>query len=107
MVLSMAIIVGVTLLQERSKTLAAVTATMPLTVALALWIVFQTNPSTADRAAFAVGMVIGIVPTMLFLVAVWLAARAGWSFWSAIGSGYATWALALAVITGLRRWGWS
>ena len=104
MVISIAVIIAVTVLQERSKTVAALTATMPLTVALALWMVFSTNPGAADRIAFAGGMVLGIGPTVGFLVAAWLATRAGWSIWGVIGSGYATWATLLLLATGVRRW---
>lgn len=102
--ISIAVIVLVTLLQERSKTFAAVTATMPLTIALALWMVFAANPASADRVAFAEGMVLGIVPTVGFLIAAWLGTRAGWSVWPVIGSGYATWATLLVVATVVRRW---
>lgn len=101
--ISVVVIVLVAVLQDRSKALAAVVATMPLTVTLGLWIVFAANPEPLARADFARGLVLGIVPTMLFLVAAWLATRGGWSFLATAAAGYATWALALGAVFGVGK----
>ena len=81
-----------------------IAATMPVTIPLALWIVYSSNQG--DRAAvtqFTQSMLIGIVPTVSFIVAVGLAARLGLKLVPMIATGYATWAAVLALIIGLRR----
>ena len=59
---SIAVIVLVAVVQERSRFLAAVLATMPLTAPLALWIVFSaTKGSHQQTADFALSMVGGFI----------------------------------------------
>jgi len=101
---SMVVILTVAVVQKQSKLVAAVTATMPVTIPLALWIVYSSNQG--DQAAvthFTQSMLIGIVPTVSFIVAVGLAARLGLKLVPMIATGYATWAAVLALIIGLRR----
>ncbi len=96
---SIAIIILIAILREYSKTLAAITATMPVNIPLGMWIMY--NAEEGDRtvmAAFTGSLVVGIGPTVLFLVVVWLAARAGWSLLPMLIAGYLAWGLALGVI---------
>jgi len=102
--ISMIVILTVAIVQKQSKLVAAVTATMPVTIPLALWIVYSSNQG--DRAAvtqFTQSMLIGIVPTVSFIVAIWLASRLGFKLLPMIAVGYGTWATVLAIIVGLRR----
>jgi len=94
----------VALLEKQSKLFAAVTATMPLTMPLALWIVYSAN--RGERAAvekFTGGLIIGIIPTFTFAVAVWLAVRAGFKLAPILIIGYAVWVATLLTLLGLRR----
>jgi hypothetical protein len=103
-VVSMVVILTVAIVQKQSKLVAAVTATMPVTIPLALWIVYSSNQG--DQAAltqFTQSLVIGIVPTVAFVLALWLASRLGLKLVPMIAVGYGTWATVLAVIVGLRR----
>ena len=102
--LSILVIIAVAILQKQSKLAAALTATMPLTVPLALWIVYSS--SDGDREAmtrFSLGMVLGIIPTIGFLVAAWLASRAGLRLVPTILLGYGVWAIGAVAIITLRR----
>lgn len=102
--LSILVIIAVAILQKQSKLAAALTATMPLTVPLALWIVYSS--SDGDREAmtqFSLGLVLGIIPTIGFLVAAWLASRAGFRLGPTILLGYGVWAVGAAAIITLRR----
>ncbi len=102
---SIGVIILVAVLQRYSRTLAAITATMPLNIPLSLWVVSQA--SGEDRAAVASymdGMLWGILPTVVFVFAAWLAVRAGWKLAPTIAVGYAAWAAAVAVFFGVRRW---
>ncbi len=59
-----------------SKTLAAITATMPVTIPLALWIVY--SGSSGDRATvvqFVEALFVTMVANLFFVLATWLAAR--------------------------------
>lgn len=101
---SISVVILVALLEKQSKLFAAVTATMPLTMPLALWIVYSTN--RGERAAvekFTSGLLVGIIPTLAFVVAVWLATRAGLKLAPILIIGYAVWAATLLTVLGLRR----
>lgn len=103
--LSVVIVILIGVIERQSKTAAAITATMPLGVPLALWIVWAAN--RGDHGAvteFSKGLVFGILPTMVFTVAAWLATRAGLKLAAVIGIGYAAWAVALGLISIARRY---
>ena len=69
-VLSVVIIVLVAVVQERSRALAALLATMPLTAPLAMWIVFSAARGDHDQTAeFTGSMVIGSVASLVFVLA--------------------------------------
>ena len=107
-VLSILIIILVAVLEKQSKLIAAITATMPLSVVLGLWVVYA--PAGGDQEAvnaFTTGLLIGIVPSVVFLIAVWFGARQELRLIPLIGVGYAAWGLALVLILGVRRlFGW-
>lgn len=103
-VISVIVILLVAVMERYSKLLAAVTATMPLTIPLALWIVYTaSNGDSVSVERFARGMVVGIIPTLAFAVAVWLGARAGIKLAPMLALGYAVWGLVLLVILALQR----
>ena len=80
-VLSIAIIVLVAVIQERSRSLAAIIATVPLTAPLAMWIVFSaTHGDHRQTAEFVGSMIVGFVGSLLFVFACWFALRRQWSF---------------------------
>jgi len=102
--LSIVVIILVAILEKQSKLFAAMLAVMPLAAPLALWIVYSSN--AGDRAAvtqFSLGLVLGLVPTFAFLVAVWLAARAGMKLVPMILTGYSVWAIGAMLLYVLRH----
>lgn len=101
---SIIVIILVAVLQRHSKLVAAITATMPLSAPLALWIVYAS--ASGDRATvaqFSRGLLIGLVPTIGFMVVVWLAARAGLKLATILLIGYGVWGMVLAVVVVMRR----
>jgi len=103
-VVSIAVIILVAVLEKQSRLVAAITATMPLTAPLALWIVY--SAAGGERTAvveFSFGLLLGIIPTVAFLVAVWLASRAGLKLGPMILIGYGVWGIVLASIVVLRQ----
>jgi hypothetical protein len=103
-ILSILVIILVAILEKQSKLFAALAATMPLTAPLALWIVYSSN--TGDKAAvsqFTLSLLLGLIPTLAFLVTVWLAARAGMKLAPMILLGYAVWAVGATVLYLLRN----
>lgn len=102
-VVSIGVILLVAVLREHSRTFAAIAATMPINVPLALWIVFSADRDPTARAAFSEGMLIGIFPTVLFLIVSYLVVRAGWPLIPTLLAGYAAWGLALLTIMLIRR----
>jgi hypothetical protein len=103
-VLSIIVILLVAVLEKQSKLFAALTATMPLAAPLALWIVYSSN--AGDKAAvaqFSLSLLLGLLPTMAFLITVWLAARAGMKLAPMILTGYGVWAVGAAILYFLRN----
>lgn len=102
--LSIIVIIFVAILEKQSKLFAALTATMPLTAPLALWIVYSSN--AGDKTAvsqFSLSLLLGLLPTLAFLIAVWLAARAGMKLAPMILIGYGVWAVGATLIYLLRE----
>ena len=100
--LSIVVIVLVAVVEKQSKLVAAITATMPIGASLALWIVYSANNGDRETMErFALGLLLGIVPTLGFLVAAWLAARAGLKLVQTYLVGYGVWGVGLLLV--LRR----
>jgi hypothetical protein len=104
-VISVLVIILVAVLEKQSKLIAALTATMPLNIPLALWIVYSsTRGEKAAVEGFTRSMALGIIPTVAFTVAAWLGARAGWKLLPIFGAAYATWGVTLLLLLAVRRW---
>lgn len=104
LLISFLVLTAVTVLQRSSRLAAALTATMPLTIPLALWIVAAGEPDDPQAMAeFSRGLLWSIWPTVLFVVVIWAASRAGWRLAPTIGVGYLAWGLGVAAILGARR----
>jgi len=104
-ILSMVIIIIVAILEKQSKLFAAITATMPLTIPLALWIVYSS--SGGDKAAvtqFTQSLALSLIPTLLFAITIWLAARSGLKLVPIIASGYVVWAAGAGLLVILRKY---
>lgn len=98
---SIAIIIAVAILRQYSRTLAAIIATMPVNIPLALWIASD-NSDQAQMVEFTENLVIGLPPTVVFIVVAWLIARAGGGLLPMLAGGYLAWAISLALAFGLR-----
>ena len=102
--LSILVIISVAVLEKYSKLFAAVTATMPINIPLALGIVYASaHGDQAIIQEFTSSLLMGIVPTLAFLVTIWLAARFGMKLAPILIFGYAIWGVVLALIVGARR----
>jgi hypothetical protein len=98
-IISMGVIILVAVLQRQSKLIAAVTATMPVTIPLALWIVYSSSQGDQQSVEkFSQSLVFGIIPTAAFVVALWITARLGLKLVPMIVVAYAVWAGILAVV---------
>lgn len=105
--ISIGIIIAVAVLRNTSRTLAVILATMPIQIPLTLFIVYGgvDVSGMTERAAlitFAEGLLVGIFATLVFTIALYLAARAGWSLLGMLGAGYGAWAVTLVVINLVR-----
>lgn len=101
---SMLVILLVAIVEKHCRMVADLTATMPLTAPLALWVV--TTSVRGDQAAvsqFSLGLRLGILPTVAFLAVVWLGSRQGLRLAPLLLLGYATWAAAASFLFGIRR----
>jgi hypothetical protein len=102
--LSIIVIILVAVLEKQSKLFAALTATMPLTAPLALWIVYSSNAGEKTAVTnFSLSLVLGLLPTLAFLVTVWFAARAGMKLGPMIVTGYSVWGAGALILYLLRN----
>jgi hypothetical protein len=101
---SIAIIVLVAVVQQSSRELAAIVAVMPLTVPLAVWIVFTgTGRDYAETAHFVRAMVPAYLATIVFVVALWYGLRQQWPFPVVIAVAFVAWGALVAVPSVVRR----
>ena len=99
--LSVLIVILVAVVQERSRPLAAIIATMPLTAPLAMWIVFASSRGDQRQTADFVGtMVIGACASLVFVLACWFGFRQEWGFLVTLAVASTIWLL----IVLLPRW---
>ena len=97
-VVSVVVVVLVAVLQERSRHLAAIIATMPLTAPLAMWIVFSASRGDQRQTADFVGsMLIGAVGSLLFVLACWFGLRQSWGFVLSLALASAIWLLVVLI----------
>jgi len=101
------VIVAVAVVQKQSKLIAAITATMPINVPLAMWILSSsTGGDGSSMKEFTQSLVLSVLPTVGFLLAVWLASRANMRLAPMLLVGYAVWGAGVLILMGLRqRWG--
>lgn len=91
-VVSIAIIVLVSVVQEKSRFIAAVLSSMPLIAPLALWVVWSASKGDHEQTAeFAGALVLGVVATLAFVVGTWMAFRQDLSFGRAVVVGALAW----------------
>lgn len=103
--LSILIIVLVAVVQEHSRYLGAIFATMPLTAPLAMWIVFSANRGDQRQTAdFVASMLIGVAASFVFAVVCWLGFRREWGFLLTLGLASATWLGLVLLPRWVGRW---
>jgi hypothetical protein len=99
------VIVAVAVLQARSRYLAAIAATMPLTAPLAMWIVFSaTGGDQRQTAEFVGSMAAGFAASLLFIAACWFGFRQAWGFAPTLLAASAMWLAAVALARLVARW---
>jgi len=103
-ILSIVVIIIVAVLEKQSKLFAALTATMPLTAPLALWIVYSSNAGNKEAVSnFSLSLLLGLFPTLAFLITVVFAARAGMKLLPMILTGYSVWGVGALILYLLRN----
>ena len=103
-ILSILIIILIAILERHSRFVAAITATMPLGAPLALWIVYASAKGEPGAVTeFSFGMLIGVLPTLGYLLVAWLAAREGWRLVPILLSGFGAWGIGLIILVTLKR----
>jgi len=102
-VTSILIILIVAALRERSRTAAAMFASMPINIPLALWVVFGSGgpvDPTAE-ALFLRNIGVGLLTTLVWVGVVFVALHAGMALLPAILIAYVVWAALTALWFGI------
>ena len=102
--LSSVVIILVAVFEKQSKLFAAITATMPLTVPLALWIVYSSSGGNKEAVSqFTLSLFMGLLPTLAFVITIWLAARSGMKLAPMLITGYGVWSIGALILYLLRN----
>ncbi len=101
--ISIGVIIAVGVGRQFSRTFAVIAATMPLNVALGIFIIGSASEPRDDLVGFIGGLIIGLLPTYCFLFVAYFAARAGWHYVAVLGAGYLTWGVLLIVMLLVQR----
>lgn len=103
--ISVLVIILVAIIEKQNKTFAAITATMPMTIPLTLWIVYSSSGGDKQVvSSFTQNMFLSILPTVAFVIAIWLSSRAGLKLLPVLGIGYSVWALGSGFMLLVRQW---
>jgi uncharacterized membrane protein (GlpM family) len=102
-VLSVIVIILVAVLEKQSKLFAALAATMPLGIPLALWIVYSSNGGDKEVVSqFSLSLLLSFLPTLAFVVTILFAARAGMKLVPMLVTGYSVWGIGALILYLLR-----
>ena len=97
-VASVVIIVLVAVVQQRSRELAAILASLPLTAPLAAWIVFSASGGDHEHTAqFVRSMLAASIATVIFILACWYGLRQQWPFPVVMATAFGIWGVLVAV----------
>ncbi len=104
-IISIIVIIAVAILERQSKFAAAITATMPLGIPLALWIVYSANNGDpVVMQDLTRGLILGIVPTVGFTIAVWICARAELKLIPMLVISYIVWMIVFGFIFIIKKY---
>ena len=102
--ISILIIIAVAFLQKQSKLIAAIISTTPIRAALAIWVIYAAVDGQKEAVVkFNGSVALSLIPTFLFAVGAWFAAKADLKIGGILLSGYATWAVATGILYLSRR----
>lgn len=102
-IVSIFIIIGIAILREYSKTMAAIIAVMPINIPLGMWIIYAgSDDKQAAMVEFNSALFINILPTLVFMLVAWQAAKAGWELVPIIAVSYIAWGIGLGFLFGIR-----
>jgi hypothetical protein len=101
---SVLVLILIAAVEKQSKSIAAITATMPVNITLAFWIVYSANNGDqATMERFSRGLLLALVPTFCFVLTLWLASRAGLKLLPVLLISYSVWVLGVVMIWILRK----
>lgn len=101
---SIALILLVAFLRERSRTLAVILTTMPINITLGLWVIFGAGDYNQQTATLYVRALLpALTATMVWILVVFVLLRLGVNLLPAVFGGYAVWAVLIFVFIQL---GW-
>ena len=103
-IISIIVIIAVAIISEYSKTLASITAVMPIGIPLGMWVAVAGKDNPGEFLGEFSGLIaINMIPTLFFIAAAWWIARSGNGLVPTVTGGYIVWAISLAILFGIRR----
>ena len=103
-IVSVVVIIGIAFINQYSKSFAAIFTTLPVKITLAVWIVYSAEQGNAkELSEFSTGLLAGIIPNVMYIIGIWMAARADYGLVQMLLSGAVLWAITLMVTLGIRQ----
>jgi hypothetical protein len=98
LLISVCVITAIAFVSEKSRVLASMLAVMPLNITIGLWFIYTGSQGDAATSAdFSRMMLLGLIPTALFVAACWFGFNRGWPFGRVIVVGYAVWLVSMLI----------
>jgi uncharacterized membrane protein (GlpM family) len=96
--ISLIVIILIAVMQERSRFIAAIVATMPVSAPLAMWIIYKASNNDSGKTEDFVGsMMIGIIINVIFMAACLIAFKQKWEFKNVMFFGYGIWGILVII----------
>ena len=100
---SIVIILIVAVVRDRSRTLAAIFAVMPINMPLALWVLASGGSDDAMVLMnYVRTLIIGLIPAFIWLGVVFIFLKLGWTLLGSIVIAYVVWVALIAALLWLR-----
>jgi hypothetical protein len=98
LLVSFLLITTIAFVSEKSRVLASIVTVMPVNVTIGLWFIYTSSQvDSAGLADFSRMVLLGLIPTALFIAVCWFGFKQEWPFARVIVVGYTVWLVGILI----------
>jgi hypothetical protein len=98
LLIALCLVTAIAFFSERSRVLASVLTVVPVNITIALWFIYTGSQGDPIISADFLRMVLlGLLPTALFILACWVGINQGWPLVRVMAVAYAVWLVSMAL----------